>query len=633
MASASFDFEFGGRGGGVARAAAGALDEDDDRAEEDLALAAFPLTQMTLGVWKARAHGGLRFLLARRSFVFVVFRRRRAVSRLARASDFALNLVNKAMPSSRLVTSRVPTSPFNLEWTSSSSASASEAAAASASTPRADAAVPGTPTDDAAVSGGTPSFVAGVGFTPPRGARQHQHQRSTTNHLVLTFEVKFEDLVGMDYKNPLCEDGRVAIEARAVTKRAFADYDAALAFFEARDRRADGGESNRNARWFFDASGGAGSAVPVRGSSGRRSGDRDRAARRRLGGGSGGSGSGGLRARERERTPPPAAEEEEEEEDDDDDDRGGGGGVARKRSRGVLEPSFAAVDTKKPFMPFAVKPPAEGMEDGASTDAAAAAAASPPKTPREDILRRRLTVDTKTKRATPPIPETASDGNFVSDTTMSDTTPAARISHTPPFDTPAWYRNDGNNAWKAASRRARVGFSPEASRFKPAAVGGDNDSSRASSSSRASTTAPATASCVFLHRTIIACFDDPDLPAALRRKVTSRQRLLRLYESGLPPWALLLPSFGFYYRPYLRGVARALFVLVSVLSMLAGFYDLYKNIPGFGAVLTRALGPFVTFLETHASTRLAVLASYLFTQARSIHWSPYDRVRVVNADP
>jgi hypothetical protein len=273
------------------------------------------------------------------------------------------------------------------------------------------------------------------------------------------------------------------------------------------------------------------------------------------------------------------------------------------------------------------------MEDGASTDAAAAAAASPPKTPREDILRRRLTVDTKTKRATPPIPETASDGNFVSDTTMSDTTPAARISHTPPFDTPAGYRNDGNNAGKAASRRARVGFSPEASRFKPAAVGGDNDSSRASSSSRASTTAPATASCVFLHRTIIACFDDPDLPAALRRKVTSRQRLLRLYESGLPPWALLLPSFGFYYRPYLRGVARALFVLVSVLSMLAGFYDLYKNIPGFGAVLTRALGPFVTFLETHASTRLAVLASYLFTQARSIHWSPYDRVRVVNADP
>jgi hypothetical protein len=34
--------------------------------------------------------------------------------------------------------------------------------------------------------------------------------------------------------------------------------------------------------------------------------------------------------------------------------------------------------------------------------------------------------------------------------------------------------------------------------------------------------------------------------------------LLKLYESGLPAWAVVLPSYGLWYRPWLRRVVRAL---------------------------------------------------------------------------
>ena len=92
--------------------------------------------------------------------------------------------------------------------------------------------------------------------------------------------------------------------------------------------------------------------------------------------------------------------------------------------------------------------------------------------------------------------------------------------------------------------------------------------------------------------------------------------MLRLYETGLPAWALFLPRYGFYYRPWLRTLARGLFVLVSVLSMMAGFYDLYKHVPGLDAVFTRFWKPLGDFLERHAAARLSILASYLFTQSR-----------------
>lgn len=61
-------------------------------------------------------------------------------------------------------------------------------------------------------------------------------------------------------------------------------------------------------------------------------------------------------------------------------------------------------------------------------------------------------------------------------------------------------------------------------------------------------------------------------------------RMLKLYESGLPAWAVFLPSYGLWYRPWMRQTTWLLFVLVSAFSMACGFYDLYKNVPHFKQV-------------------------------------------------
>lgn len=57
------------------------------------------------------------------------------------------------------------------------------------------------------------------------------------------------------------------------------------------------------------------------------------------------------------------------------------------------------------------------------------------------------------------------------------------------------------------------------------------------------------------------------------------ERLLKLYESGLPVWAIFLPTYGLYYRPWMRRMTWTMFIVVSVFSMACGFYDLYKNVP------------------------------------------------------
>lgn len=61
--------------------------------------------------------------------------------------------------------------------------------------------------------------------------------------------------------------------------------------------------------------------------------------------------------------------------------------------------------------------------------------------------------------------------------------------------------------------------------------------------------------------------------------VQNNERLLKLYESGLPVWAVFLPTYGLYYRPWMRRLTWILFIAVSIFSMACGFYDLYKNVP------------------------------------------------------
>ena len=39
--------------------------------------------------------------------------------------------------------------------------------------------------------------------------------------MVVAFEIKWEDICGFNYHNPLCIDGRVVMEAAKLTKRQF----------------------------------------------------------------------------------------------------------------------------------------------------------------------------------------------------------------------------------------------------------------------------------------------------------------------------------------------------------------------------------------------------------------------------
>eukprot|EP00775_Hariotina_reticulata_P009853 gene9853-10012_t len=92
-----------------------------------------------------------------------------------------------------------------------------------------------------------------------------------------------------------------------------------------------------------------------------------------------------------------------------------------------------------------------------------------------------------------------------------------------------------------------------------------------------------------------------------------------LYESGLPGWAVMLPSYGLWYRPWLRRVTWLLFVLLSVVSMAMGFYDLYKNVPYFKQVMVALFRPAAAifeWLEGHTQIRLSILLTYMLGKSQ-----------------
>ena len=63
-------------------------------------------------------------------------------------------------------------------------------------------------------------------------------------NVVLAYEVSYADVAGLDYRNPLCDDGRLAIEVRAVTKRAFPSETAAIEFFDGLERESNDDEKS-----------------------------------------------------------------------------------------------------------------------------------------------------------------------------------------------------------------------------------------------------------------------------------------------------------------------------------------------------------------------------------------------------
>ncbi|XP_057792711.1 uncharacterized protein LOC131009414 [Salvia miltiorrhiza] len=115
---------------------------------------------------------------------------------------------------------------------------------------------------------------------------------------------------------------------------------------------------------------------------------------------------------------------------------------------------------------------------------------------------------------------------------------------------------------------------------------------------------------------ILFKFSDPYLPFKLKDIIMSKLRLLTLLEAGLPSWVIFLQSYpGFcrLYRPWMCPLARGLYVLISVITVLIGFYDLYKNVPLLKATVSRMFGPLFDWIDAWDMTsRIQYLGTMLF---------------------
>uniref|UniRef100_A0A2P2JJV8 Uncharacterized protein MANES_12G069800 n=1 Tax=Rhizophora mucronata TaxID=61149 RepID=A0A2P2JJV8_RHIMU len=118
-------------------------------------------------------------------------------------------------------------------------------------------------------------------------------------------------------------------------------------------------------------------------------------------------------------------------------------------------------------------------------------------------------------------------------------------------------------------------------------------------------------------------FNDHDLPFKLRQIIMSDLRLLTLLEAGLPSWVIFLQSYPVFchlYRPWMCPLARALYVLISVVTVLIGFYDLYKNVPVLKASLW---GPLFDWIESwEMVSRIKYLGTMLFLHnfEKAVKW-------------
>ncbi|XP_051125767.1 uncharacterized protein LOC127247777 isoform X2 [Andrographis paniculata] len=121
---------------------------------------------------------------------------------------------------------------------------------------------------------------------------------------------------------------------------------------------------------------------------------------------------------------------------------------------------------------------------------------------------------------------------------------------------------------------------------------------------------------VYKNVLILFRFNDPELPFKLKDIIMSELWLLTLLEAGLPPWAIFLqsyPGFSRLYRPWMCPLARALYVLISFVTVAIGFYDLYKNIPLLKATASHLFGPLFDWIEAwEMVSRIQYLGTMLF---------------------
>ncbi|XP_034690343.1 uncharacterized protein LOC117917960 isoform X1 [Vitis riparia] len=134
------------------------------------------------------------------------------------------------------------------------------------------------------------------------------------------------------------------------------------------------------------------------------------------------------------------------------------------------------------------------------------------------------------------------------------------------------------------------------------------------------------ASLGFKDTLLLLWFNDRDLPIILRQVITSNSRLLALLELGLPTWVIFLQSYPIFckvYHPWMRPLGRILYVLISLITMIIGFYDLYKNVPLLKATASHLFGPIFKWIEkSEMITRIFYLGTMLFVQnfGKALEW-------------
>ena len=119
-------------------------------------------------------------------------------------------------------------------------------------------------------------------------------------------------------------------------------------------------------------------------------------------------------------------------------------------------------------------------------------------------------------------------------------------------------------------------------------------------------------------------FTCPFLPGAVGNLLLRAEQasLLQQYEAGLPGWAVNcatnpfvpnLPVHGVWYRPWMRTLLTAVIIVVQVVSMICGFYDLWRNIPFIQPTLIMVWTPVYNWIVAP----IAYLFSYLFSSLLS----------------
>lgn len=125
---------------------------------------------------------------------------------------------------------------------------------------------------------------------------------------------------------------------------------------------------------------------------------------------------------------------------------------------------------------------------------------------------------------------------------------------------------------------------------------------------------------------ILFRFSDCILPLKLKEIIMSDMRLLILLETGLPSWVIFFQSYPFFchfYRTWMRHLARTLYILISLVTVIFGFYDLYKNVPLLKTTVARLSGPLFNWIEGwDMVTRLRYLGTMLFLQnlEKALKW-------------